>query len=126
MTESITEQRINQYVIRFTGHVSWDGQVNGLPKEIYAFLIFEGDDRNAINALIESQSTAFVRSQVMLVQREQGKIIDLRQTPADRMLVPMRWIVNIECDIHPMIGELSVADEHGVERLKNGEQPVKQ
>lgn len=115
-----------QYVIRFTGKISWDGQANGLPPEIYGFLIFEGDDTSAINALIESQASAFVRSQVMLVQRDQGKIIDLRQTPQDRMLVPMRWIVNIRADVHLMVGELSVTDEQGVERLKNGEEPVKQ
>jgi hypothetical protein len=116
----------SQYVIRFIGQISWDGQANGLPKEIYAFLIYEGDDKQVINNLIEAQATAFVRSQAMFVMRDQGKTIDLRATPADRMLVPMRWIVNITTDMHPLIGELSQADPQGIERLKDGSEPTKQ
>jgi len=115
-----------QHVIRFNGRISWEGQANGLPETIYAFLIFDGDDSKKMNELIESQSLAFVRSQCMIVQRDQGKVIDLRQTPQDRMLVPMHWIVNIAVDINPMVGELSQADETGVERFKDGTEPVKQ
>ena len=119
-----------QYVIRFTGKVSWEGQANGLPEEIYAFLIFDSEGKEGesatINHLIETQAAAFVRSQAMLVQRDQGKTVDIRQTPADRMLVPMRWIVNILVDVHNIIGELSQADEQGTEKLKDGKEPVKQ
>lgn len=119
-------ESVPQYVIRFTGKVSWDGQANGLPPEIYGFIIFEGDDSKAINALIEIQASIFIRNQCMLVQRDQGKIIDMNQTPADRMLVPMRWIVSITVGIHLMTGELPQRDEEGVERLKDGTEPVKQ
>lgn len=115
----------NQYVIRFTGKISWEGQSNGLPPEIYAFLIFEGNDNAAINRLIESQFDAFVRIQGMAVQKEQGKIIDIRQTPADRMFVPMRWIVHINIGIHRLVGELSQPDEQKVERLADGSEPQK-
>lgn len=115
----------NQYVIRFVGKISWDGQTNGLPPEIYAYLIFEGDDKKDIDSLIEMQSGSFIRMQAMAVQREQGKIIDLRLTPAERMLVPFRWIVSLSADIRRMTGELSTADESGVERFSDGKEPLK-
>lgn len=115
-----------QYVIRFIGKISWEGQNNGLPPEIYAYIIFEGDEKKDIDAVIEQQVAAFIRMQAMPVQKEQGKVIDLRQTPADRMLVPFRWIVTLSADIHRMAGELSAPDENGVERLSDGKEPVKQ
>ena len=115
-----------QYVIRFIGKVSWEGQTNGLPPEIYAYIIFEGDEKKDIDAVIEQQAAAFVRMQAMAVQKEQGKVIDIRQTPADRMLVPFRWIVMLSSDIHHMIGELSAPDEAGIERLSDGSEPKKQ
>ncbi len=114
-----------QYVIQFNGHISWEGQSNGLPSVIRAFLIFDGDDRNAINNLIESQSSAFIRSQAFYAQKDQGQIVDLRVTPSDRMLVPFCWIVKIDVDLFPLTAELPEADEHGVQRLKNGEEPLK-
>jgi hypothetical protein len=99
--------------------------MNGLPEEIFAYLIFDGNEKKVIDDLIDLQTSAFIRSQAMFVQRDQGAIIDLRQTPADRMLVPMHWIVNITADVIPMTGELTYPDENGVERLSNGEEPVK-
>jgi hypothetical protein len=115
-----------QTVIRLNGHVSWDGQMNGLPKTIYAYMIYLGDDTKGINDLIEAQSGAFIRSQAMFVQKDQGQIIDIRQTPAERMLVPLKWIVSIDADVIPITGELSTPDENGVERLIDGSEPVKQ
>ncbi len=114
------------HVIRFNGHITWEGRSNGLPEVIYAFIITEDANPGFINKAIEDQSRAFIASQAMYVQREQGKIIDLRQTPQDRMLVPFHNIVFIDASVFPMTGELSAPDEKGVERLKNGEEPVKQ
>jgi hypothetical protein len=115
-----------QHVIKFTGKISWDGRANGLPEEIYAFVIFDGDDSKQINNIIEAQGTAFVRSQAMYVQRDQGQVIDIRQIPQDRILVPMCWIVSIAVTVTPLVGELSLGDEDGVERLKDGSEPPKQ
>jgi|ERR1700676_2922890 len=115
-----------QHVIRFTGKISWEGRVNGLPDEIYAFLTFDKYDREAFNNAIVAQSEAFVRSQVMVVQRDQGQIIDLNQMPQERMLVPFKWIVNISVAVHPVVGEISIPDEDGIELLKDGTEPVKQ
>jgi hypothetical protein len=114
-----------QSIIRFTGRISWDGQMNGLPSQIYSYIILDGDNTEEINKVIEAQATAFVRSQVMVTQREQGKIIDVRQTPSDRKLVPMRWIVEIYAEVIPLTGELSFSDDEGVERLKDGSEPIK-
>jgi hypothetical protein len=93
---------------------------------IYAYLIFDGNDSAAINQLIETQAGYFLRAQTMAVQKNQGAIIDVRQVPQDRMLVPMRWIVNITADVFPLVGELSETNEQGVEVLKDGTEPIKQ
>jgi len=115
-----------QHVIRFIGDISWEGQANGLPPQIFAYIIYDGDDHAAINNHIEAQAGAFLRIQAMAVQRDQGQVIDLRQIPQDRMLVPMKWIVRITTTVTPLIGELPEADNEGVERLKSGEEPLKQ
>ncbi len=114
------------YIIRFTGKISWEGQSNGLPKEIYAFLIFDGYDRELFNKTIENQVGQFTRIQAMVVQKDQGQVIDLRQLPQERMLVPFKWIVSIYAEVHNLTGELPEADHEGVERLKDGSEPLKQ
>ncbi len=115
-----------QTVIRFNGHITWEGQSNGLPETIYAYLISDGLDDSAILQLTESQLRQFVGSQMMSVQKDQGALIDLRKTPQGRMAVPFHMIAYIDVDVIPMTGELSNLDESGVERLENGEEPVKQ
>jgi hypothetical protein len=80
----------------------------------------------AFTKAINAQTAAFVSAQAMSVQRDQGQIIDLNQMPQDRMLVPMNWIVCIDVSVFPLGGEISKPDEEGVERLANGEEPVKQ
>lgn len=117
---------MNQYVLRFTGKISWEGRKNGLPSKICAFLFFEGDDRNAIVNLIGQQLKLFVTEQGMAVQRDQGEVIDIRQVPAERMFVPMRWIVCITVDLNRLVGEASLPNQEGVELLSDGSEPVKQ
>jgi hypothetical protein len=115
-----------QHVIRFNGRISWEGRASGLPETIYAFLIYDGDDRDGINRLIETQVSNFLKAQAMMVQKDQGQIIDLRKIPQDRMVVPMRWIAFMDVNVMPLTGELSQADEDGVERFKDGSEPEKQ
>jgi hypothetical protein len=119
------QSKPTQYVIRFIAQISWEGQSNGLPPEIYAYVVYEGDDSAVINKIIEDQSGAFIRWQAMAAQKEQGRVIDLNQTPAERMLVPFRWIVSLTSDVHKLGAELSEADEKGVERLSDGTEPLK-
>jgi hypothetical protein len=114
------------YVIRFTGKISWEGQANGLPPEIYAFLIFTEYEQEKFNAAIENQCGQFIYHRGMAVQRDQGALIDLRQMPQDRMWVPMDWIVSITPSVHNLTGELPIADHEGVERLEDGTEPIKQ
>lgn len=115
-----------QTLIRFNGYITWDGQSNGLPETIYAFILLEDPDPKLIIKMIEEQLSSFVRAQCMFVQREQGKPIDLRSQPAGRMAVPFHNISLIDIDVLPVTGEFSEADENGIERLANGEEPLKQ
>lgn len=115
-----------QTVIRFNGHITWEGQTNGLPETIYAYLISDGLDDDAILQLMADQLRQFVSCQMMSVQKDQGSLIDLRKTPQGRMAVPFHMIAYIDADVIPMAGELSNADEDGIEKLSNGEEPVKQ
>jgi len=114
-----------QHCIRFNGHISWEGQSNGLPATIHAFLVVDGNNSAAINELIESQLRASIGSQSFCCQKDQGQIIDLRTVPSDRMLVPFHWITRIDVDLFPLPVELSEADEVGVQRLKDGTEPLK-
>lgn len=114
-----------QHVIRFNADVSWEGQSNGLPKTLHAFVIFEGDDSAAINDIVERQSGAFLKVGAFFCQKDQGSIIDMRQVPQERMLIPMQWITRLTVDVTAMVGELSMPDKDGVERLANGEEPQK-
>lgn len=116
----------SQYVIKITGQISWEGRENGLPEEIYAFIIYEGDDSAQINKQIEDQMAAFIRTQMMFVQRDQGAVIDIRMTPQDRIAVPFRWIVKFYASVEKLVGELSAPDEEGIERFQDGTIPVKQ
>jgi hypothetical protein len=115
-----------QTVVRFNGHITWEGRAGGLPETIHAFLILENADEKFISEMVEAQSRAFIGSQAMYVQRDQGAIVDLRVMPRNRMLVPFHNIAYIDVDVIPMTGELSAPDELGVERLSNGEEPTKQ
>jgi hypothetical protein len=113
------------HVIRFNGYVSWEGQSNGLPSVIYAYLLMKGYDRTLYNDAIEAQTGAFLRMQAMICQKDQGAIIDMNKMPADRMVVPMKWITRMDVDVLPMTREMTMPDNDGVERLENGTEPVK-
>jgi hypothetical protein len=119
---------VNQYALKFTGKISWEGQANGLPPEIYAFIILEGfggaQEKAFIDQTIEQQAAAFHRTQTMVVQRDQGRMLDMRVTPADRIIVPFKWIVSISASIHKLGAELTEPDGEGVERLKDHTTPL--
>jgi hypothetical protein len=113
-----------QYIVRFTATISWEGRTNGLPGEIYAFLIFDGYDEKVINKSIEAQMAFFNTSQAFFAQREQGALIDIRHVVHSRMTVPYHNVVYIKADIYPLGGEVSQPDEEGVERLSDGTTPT--
>ena len=113
-----------QHVLTITAKISWEGQANGLPPEVYAFVIYTGEDPSIINAILENEISTFARYQMMFAQRDQGQIIDLHKTPQDRIAIPFRWIVNFSATVGKLGAELSEPDEEGVERLSNGNQPL--
>ena len=92
------------YIIKFTGEVSWEGQANGLPDKIHAFLVFKEYNREVFDAAIETQTGAFLRMGAMFVQKDQGQIIELNKMPQDRIMVPMRWIVSMGVEVVNMVG----------------------
>lgn len=122
----VNEPKPKQVVIRFNGNITWIGLSNGLPETIYAFLIVQDAEMAVVNKLIEDQTAAFIRSQAMYVQREQGKIIDLRFHAHERMVVPFHNISCITVDLINMDGVVSEPDADGVERLPDGSEPTKQ
>ena len=121
----VNDQKVKHILVRFNGHITSVGRGDGLPPVIYAFLILENANDDFINKMVEEQSSAFIRSQSMYVQREQGAIIDIRAIPQDRMLVPFHNIAFIDVDISPMM-EMPMPDENGIQRLSNGTEPMKQ
>lgn len=120
-----------QHLITFRAKISWEGRANGLPEELSAFTIFEDNDappeatKAAINDVIEKQVALFLRAQGMFVQRDQGQIIDLTKVPQDRIYVPFHWIVSLRATLKPLAVELSNPDEQGIERFKDGSEPLK-
>lgn len=114
-----------QTLVRFNGHITWEGRANGLPEIIHAFLILEEPTQEFITQMIEKEMNFFTARQCMFVQRNQTEIIDAR-TIAGRMAVMFHNIAFIDVDVIPLTGELSNPDESGVERLENGEEPAKQ
>ena len=119
-----------QHVLIFAGKVSWEGQSNGLPEHIEAFLLFDDAGANekqfktVVTAALEQQMLEFTKAQGMYVQRDQGQILDLKSTVLDRMFVPFKWIVYITPVLTRLTGELSQTDEDGKEILANGSVPV--
>jgi hypothetical protein len=115
-----------QTLIRFNGHVNHKGRGDGLPETIYAFRVLQDPDAELINKVIEHQMNTFTSRQMMFVQRDQSEAVDLYSNLTSQMGVPFHNLACIDIDILPMVGEMSLPDEHGVERLTNGEEPVKQ
>jgi|SRR5882672_9429888 len=113
-----------QYVLKITARISWEGRMNGLPEEVHSFVIYTGDDPSLVNIILEREISMFSRYQMMFAQRDQGQIIDLHQTPQDRLAIPFRWIVSFHATVSKLGAELSELDENGVERFADGSKPL--
>lgn len=115
-----------QHVIRYIAVISWEGQANGLPPALCAYMIFDQYDRAIFDKVIDANFEAYAQRQAFFCSQDQNRVIDIREVPSDRRMVPMRWIVQITCDVQPLVGEMSLPDEDGVERMTDGSEPVKQ
>lgn len=113
-----------QHVLKITAKISWEGRMNGLPDEVNAFVIYQGEDPAIVNAVLEHEIGVFSRYQMMFAQRDQGQIIDLHKTPQDRIAIPFRWIVNFYATVSKLGAELSESDENGKERFNDGSKPL--
>ena len=60
----------SEFHITFTGHISREGQLEGLPKEIYAFMLIETDSKGGIVKAIERQSAEFFVAGGMAVSKD--------------------------------------------------------
>lgn len=100
--------------------------MNGLPEEIYSFIFYDSrSDAAQISKLVEDQLAVYRNLGGMPVERDQGQVIDLRGSLADRVLIPMSWIVYIHPQVMPIAGPTPLPDESGVERLPNGQKAPK-
>ena len=117
---------MGQHVIQFNAAISWEGQANFLPPVLHSYLIFDQYDKDVFDKVIDQTLQAFIGRQAFICDREQGQPSDIRQFPANKLLVPFRWIVGITVEVRNLVGEMSTPDSDGVERLTNGEEPSKQ
>ncbi len=122
--EPVPQQNVR--ILRFTGKISWEGRMNDLPEEIYSFVFYDSRLTAAqIAKLVEDQLAIYRNMGGMPVERDQGQVIDLRASLADRVLIPMSWIVYIRPQVMPIVGPTPLSDENGVERLPDGKQAPK-
>jgi hypothetical protein len=115
-----------QHVIQFNARTSWEGRSNGLPEMLHSFLLFDQFDRDVFDRVIDEFLSKSLSRQAFVCDKNQDQIIDIRQFPADKMLVPMHWIAAVTVSVYPLVGEMPQADEEGVQRLANGEEPIRQ
>lgn len=115
-----------QQLIRFIARTSWEGQRNGLPEFLYSYMIFDQYDRAIFDKVIEQNFQNFGLTQLFPTDADTDRIIDIREVPAGRRSIPLKWIVEITVSIHALGAEMSQADENGKELMSDGSEPVKQ
>lgn len=112
----------NVRILRFTGKISWEGQANGLPPEIQAFIFYRADmPAEEVTKMAEVRLAYYRQIGGMIVEKDQGSTIDPNGTILDRIMVPERWIVFIHPEVVPIPGDTPLADDDGVERFSNGQ-----
>jgi hypothetical protein len=88
------------FFVTYIGHISKEGQANGLPPEIKAFQLLENvTKKSELVRAIEAQGTAFIMSNGMAVSKDPAQIRDPKTLDANRMFVYADWIVWIDTDI---------------------------
>lgn len=114
-----------QQVIKFIGKISLVGQANGLPPEIYGFLVLQDANNAVIADAVANEFGRYRQMGGMVVEKNQGAPIDMQVSWLSRMYVPFEWIVNISVSLNNLSHEITITDEKGVERLGNGSEAVK-
>ena len=120
------DQAQNVRILRFVGKISWEGQANGLPPEIFSYIFFDARySSGKIAELIEQQLSVYRLIGGMPVEKNQGAVIDVKRSIVDRMIVPWHWIVYIHPEVITIPGDTPLPDEDGVERQSDGTQALK-
>jgi hypothetical protein len=115
-----------QQIIKFTGKISREGQMNGLPTEIYGFITLQDANYEMMSQAIADQFGRYRNMGGMISETVQGTPMDLQASWLVRMYVPSNWIVKIEVSLHNLGKDISVAGKDGVERYADDSEPVKQ
>jgi hypothetical protein len=112
-------------VIKFVGKISLAGRANGLPDEIYGFVTIQDGDNAAISNVIAAQFGRYREMGGMVVEKNQGSLVNREITWLGHMFVSFEWIVRITVELANLTQEISLPDEKGVERLVDGTELVK-
>jgi hypothetical protein len=113
-----------QQIIRFVGKISLEGQANGLPSEIYAFMTLQDANNEVVIDAAAKQFAAFRNMGGMIVEKNQGALDNRQVAWLTRMFVPFGWIVNITLALNNLTKDVPQPDETGVERLTDGSKAV--
>jgi len=103
----------SEFHITFTGHISREGQLEGLPKEIYAFMLIETDSKGGIVKAIERQSAEFFVAGGMAVSKDPAATRDPNKLDLNRMFVPMHWIAFIDVQVRQVVNIDGPTDKEG-------------
>jgi hypothetical protein len=109
-----------QQIIKFIGKISFEGQMNDLPPEIYGFVTLQDANNKTVTDAIAGQFGRYREMGGMVSEKNQGAPINLQVTWLGHMYVPFNWIVSIQVALINLTQEISVPDEQGVERLSDG------
>ena len=90
--------------VTYIGHISKEGQANGLPAEIKAFQLLENvTKKSELVRAIEAQGTQFIMSNGMAVSKDPAQIRDPKNLDSNRMFVYADWIVWIDTDVKRIV-----------------------
>jgi hypothetical protein len=91
---------MSDILITYTGHISREGQLEGLPAEIKAHqLLGNVGTKGEVVQAVESTGTQFILSNGMAVSKDPAQIRAPKSLDSNRMFVYSRWIVYIDVSI---------------------------
>jgi hypothetical protein len=104
--------------VSYVGHISFEGQANGLPAEIRALQLIENvQSKRDLIKTVEAQGTQFIMASGMAVSKDPSQIRDPEKLDVNRMFVYSHWIVYIDVEIKQITNtrEQLAAAEDGTE-----------
>jgi hypothetical protein len=109
--------------ITYKGHISKEGQDNGLPAEIKALQLVEGiSSKKDLVKQVEAQGTQFIFSNGMAVSKDPAQTRDPQAFDINRMFVYSRWIAWIDVEIKMVTNtqeQIDASEDEEIEETKN-------